>query len=399
MILGISIDENFAYVTEEGNKTFSLPFSIGRNLSTKTWFIGDETKNENIDNVDIVVDKLYYLMENDGVARIGEEEYKAKVLIKFFFSNLLGRYTDIEYVTVVVRKNDVKILSKIKFALKQYFDDKECFKVTTYSEAFIAYLRYKGDAYYGNTVSLFDFTEKAITYYELLRYATKDEKEYWKVNTNEYLALPLDLLSGDAGKRVCDNLLLEFAKKCIKEETYSNIILSGIGYQDTSSYREFMTYVCKIANVETIVDFFSISAVLLSKYILEEENDNNITYITDARTTASIKLYAKVDQQDEKISLVEPGEEWFDIYEKSFNVIPEDSKEFRFEVLKVIEGVIKDVPIVIPDSMNIRLDRTNFLEISLVFLQQNVLQINIVDKGFGDFFEPAALSTEIQIDI
>lgn len=399
MILGISIDENFAYVTEDGKETFSLPFSIGRNLTTKTWFIGEETKNENIDNVDIVVDKLYYLMENDGVARIGEEEYQARDLVKFFFNNLLGRYADIEYVTVVVRKNNVKILSKIKYALDQYFKDRNIYKVTTYSEAFVSYLKYKGETYYGNTVALFDFTEKAITYYELSRYMTKESKEYWKVSTAEYLALPLDLLSGDAGKRVCDNLLLEFSKKCIKEGTYSNIILSGLGFADTSSYREFMTFVCKAANVETEVNFFSKAAILLSKDILDDNHDKGITIITDARTTASIKLYASINQVEEKITLVEPGEEWFYIYEKTFNVIPDGSKELKFEIIKVIEGVIKDIPVVIPENMNIRLDKSNFVEVSLNFLQQNLIEIGLTDKGFGEFYESSESNTKTQVEI
>lgn len=399
MILGISIDENFAYVTENGEKTFSLPFSIGRNLTTKTWFIGEETRNENVDNVDIVVDKLYYLMENDGVARIGEEEYSARDLVKFFFNNLLARYIDIEYVTVVVRKNNVKILSKIKYSFDQYFKNKEIYKVTTYSEAFISYLRNKGETYYGNTVSLFDFTEKAITYYELSRYRTKDGREYWQVTTSEYLALPLDLLSGDAGKRVCDNLLLEFAKKCIKEEIYSNIILSGLGFADTSSYREFMTFVCKVANVETDVNFFSKSAIYLSKDILEDKIDKNITIITDARTTASIRLYATINQKEEKFTLVEPGEEWFYIYEKTFSVIPDGSKELKFEIIKVIEGVIKDIPVVIPENMNIRLDKTNFVEVTINFLQQNLIDIGLKDKGFGEFYESTESSNKTQVEI
>ena len=60
MILGISVDENFVYVTEDsGKETYSLPFSIGRNLSTKTWFIGEEARNENVDNVDLVITVIW----------------------------------------------------------------------------------------------------------------------------------------------------------------------------------------------------------------------------------------------------------------------------------------------------------------------------------------------------
>lgn len=399
MILGISLDENYVYVSVEGTENvLSFPFSIGRNISKKTWFIGDEAKNENVDNVDIVIDKLFYIMENDGNARIGEEEYTAKELVKIFFENLLMKFIDIEYVTIVVRQNNVKILSKIKYAFDQYFKHNNIYKITTYSEAFVAYLKSKDQSYYRGLVSLFDFTEKAITYYELVRYKSQDGREYWQVNTKEYLALPLDLLSGDAGKRVCDNLLLEFSKKCISKSAYSNIILSGLGFVDSSSYREFMTYVCTIANVETDVYFFAKSSVLLSKYLLDANKNDNITVITDARTTASIKILAMENGEEKMIPLIDAGDEWFYINEYTFNVILNGNREIRFEILKVLEGNISDEIIIINDS-KARIDKTNMFEINLMFMQQNLVKISVIDKGFGNFFEASVDTTSKTIEI
>ena len=241
MILGISLDENNVYVNAlGGNEVMSLPFAVGRNLSSNSWFIGDEAKSEDIDNVDIVIDKLFYIMGTDGTARIGETPYDAKELTRVFFSNLLAKFNNVEYVTIVIRQNNVKYLEKIKFAMLKIFKDESKFKVTTYSEAFLSYIKSKDVSYYSNIVSLFDFTEKALTYYELVRYIDDNNIEYWKVNTEEHLALPLDLLSGDAGKKVCDKILFDFAKRCLKEEVYNHIILSGLGFEDSSYYREFI---------------------------------------------------------------------------------------------------------------------------------------------------------------
>ena len=185
-----------------------------------------------------------------------------------------------------------------------YFKDPTKFKVSTYSEAFVSFIKSKDEDYRSNIVSLFDFTEKALTYYELVRYVDDNNTEYWKVDTEEHLALPLDLLSGDAGKKVCDNLLYDFAKRCIVDENYSNIILSGLGFLDTSSYRDFMTYICSIANVETDIYFFAKSAYLLSIDIINNNFNDNVMIITDARTMASIKLIATVNQVNTKIELI-----------------------------------------------------------------------------------------------
>ena len=388
MVLGISLDENFVYVCADGDKNvLSLPFAIGRNLNTNTWFIGDEAENENVDNGDLVIDKLFYIMGNDGNARIGEISYDAQELVKLFFLNLLSKYENLEYVTVVLRTGNVRYLEKIKNALMSYFKDRNKFKVSTFSEAFVSYIKSKDEEYYSDLVSLFDFTEKALTYYELVRYVDDNNLEYWKVETEEHLALPLDLLSGDAGKKVCDNLLYDFARRCIDEEKYSNIILSGLGFEDTSAYRDFMTFVCSIANVETDVTFFAKAAYLLSMDNINNNFDSNVMIITDARTKASIKLLATVNQVNTKIELIKPGVEWFDIKDNVFDVIVDDERILKFEVLKVIERVVSEVPIAIPDTAVLRDDKTNLYQISFVFVEQGLLHVTISDKGFGEFYE------------
>ncbi|MBR4314022.1 MAG: hypothetical protein IKP66_03845 [Lachnospiraceae bacterium] len=400
MILGISLDENFAYVSNnEDNNVLSFPFAVGRNLNTNTWFIGEDAKNENIDNVDIVIDKLFYIMGNDGTARIGETSYDAKELTRVFFSNLLSKFTNIEYVTVVIRQSNVKYLSKLKYALNEIFKDEKKFKVTTYSEAFISYVKSKEPAYYSNLISLFDFTEKALTYYELVRYIDDNNIEYWKINTEEHLALPLDLLSGDAGKKVCDKILFDFAKRCIKEEVYNHIILTGLGFEDASYYREFMTYVCSVANVETDINFFAKSATLLAQDIVNNNFPNNVLLITDARTTASIRLIATVNHVKTKIELIKPGEEWFNLKENYFDVILDDEREIRLEILKVIERVAKEVPVAIKEKIVLRKDKTNLFEIGFVFSQQNLVDITITDKGFGEFYESSKETSMKSVDI
>ena len=332
-------------------------------------------------------------------ARIGEISYDSNELIRVFFALLLSKFENIDFATIVVRAGDVRYLEKIKFALLSYFKDDSKFKVSTYSEAFVSYIKSKEESYYNSVVSLFDFTEKALTYYELVRYIDDNNVEYWKVNTEEHLALPLDLLSGDAGIKVCDNLLYDFAKRSIHEEKYCNIILSGLGFSDTSSYRDFMTYICSFANVETDVCFFAKSAYLLSNDIINNNFDSTVMLITDARTMASVKLLATINQVNTKVELIKPGVEWFDIKDNTFDIIVDGDKELRFEILKVIERVVSEEVVSIPDAMINRKDKTNLLQICFMFSEQRIMQLNITDKGFGEFYESNIESRNIEIKI
>ena len=53
-------------------------------------------------------DAVDYMIGNDVKARIGETSYDAKELTKLFFAELLSKYDNIEYLTVVIRKGNVK---------------------------------------------------------------------------------------------------------------------------------------------------------------------------------------------------------------------------------------------------------------------------------------------------
>lgn len=402
MILGINVDENFVYVSIDGKNQIDVyPFSIGRDISMKTWFIGENANNENVNNGEVIIDKLYYLMENNGVARIDENEYNSMELIKIFFSNLLSKYVPIDYVVVVVRECKIGILEKINNAISFILHDTQKCKVTSYSEAFAANIRAKSNNNYDKIIALFNFTEKALTYYELIKYTVGDGTEYWQVNENNYLSLPLDLLSGDQGKLLCDNLLTQFSYNCMKDKEYSNIILTGVGFSEQANYRDFMTYVCRLSNVETDIDYIAEGAKNFAKECVNNNTKSNISLFTDARTTAYIKLKARVNMKMEDIVLVEPGIEWFYIGENVFNIILDGStdRDINFEIVKVIEETIINKTIHLPDNIVLRDGKTNCFEISLKYIEQNLLEICITDKGFGEFFEPQNESINLPVNI
>ncbi len=160
-----------------------------------------------------------------------------------------------------------------------------------------------------------------------------------------------------------------------------------------------MTYVCSVANVETDISFFAKSAALLAQDIVNNNFPNNVLLITDARTTASIRLIATVNHVKTKIELIKPGEEWFNLKENYFDVILDDEREIRLEILKVIERVAKEVPVAIKEKIVLRKDKTNLFEIGFVFSQQNLVDITITDKGFGEFYESSKETSMKSVDI
>ena len=131
-----------------------------------------------------------------------------------------------------------------------------------------------------------------------------------------------------------------------------------------------------------------------------EVHPSNISSILVTFSTLKLERFSSSkEEQYLKIELIKPGVEWFSIKDNIFDVIVDGEKELRFEVLKVIERVVNEISVAIPEKMILRDDKTNLFQISFLFSEQSLLQINIADKGFGEFYESSLATTSRVVEI
>ena len=112
-----------------------------------------------------------------------------------------------------------------------------------------------------------------------------------------------------------------------------------------------------------------------------------------------MKLLATVNQVNTKVELIKPGVEWFDIKDNTFDIIVDGDTELRFEILKVIERVVTEEKFSIPEAMVRRQDKTNLLQICFMFTEQRIMQLSLIDKGFGEFYESSIEKRDKEIRI
>ena len=103
----------------------------------------------------------------------------------------------------------------------------------------------------------------------------------------------------------------------------------------------------------------------------------------------------------QNIDLVRPGIEWFYASNNTFDVIlaGNDDRDINFEIVKVIEENIFNKTVHLPDNIVLRNDKTNCFEINIKYLEQNLLEICITDKGFGEFFDPQNENINLPVSI
>ena len=131
---------------------------------------------------------------------------------------------------------------------------------------------------------------------------------------------------------------------------------------------------------------FAIGNFEMGKSYLDNTYKNDFYAITDSTTKISLTFNAYTNQNISNINLIDYGEFWF--YKIcDFDIIVIDNKDLIFTV-EFLNGTTKDIVVNINEVFKIRKDRTTKLSVRFDFSQQDVLNLLIIDKGFGEFYEP-----------
>ena len=389
MILGISINDKHVYVaSDKSDQIIDYPFLISRNSDNTSFIIGNDVIRENKASNVLIVDDLIKLIENEGVATLGQTQYSAKSLLSYFFKTLFMSYGDIEYVTIAINRFNIKVLNIIKDILHDILLDDKKFRLISYSEAFDRFVSNTDEDFKKAAVGMIDFTNLSLKYYEINKTKTNENMEYSVVDTSEYEPISLDIINSVQGVGLCDSLIKNFAIQSTNNKTFSGFIITGEGFTDYTIYREFMNFISSITNVIHEPYIFSKGALIYSKISLANNEDKNIIRINDSRVYVDISLSAMMNNEDLFIDLIYAGEEWFYI-KKDVAIIVEHDDDVVFEVTSIYDGNTNNIPIHICSSQDYKLrsNRTNKFNCHISFLEQNRPNISIVDIGFGEFYE------------
>ena len=385
MILGISISEEFVYLKSNVRDTVDVvPLTICRLNDNKTFIIGREAFEQSLNNKGIIVDKLLYMIEKDNNVTISETYYSAQELINNYFRVLLSKYDDVENIVISLYNNNVKIIHSIITALQKIYS-KEIYKIVHYSDAFARYVNSLDEKLSYESVGLIEFTKRTLMYYEM-NIDRNDDRDYVYVDRVSHEPISMELLSKKTGLVICNNWLNEFASEVTKDKTYSAFFLSGEGFEYQEQYRDFINYICSLGcPVLKEEHIFASGALLLSEDIVNKAEIDNNCYIMDSRSHVSVKINALIDQVPTDITLIDFGDEWF-YKENKFDIIVLDTNELVFYI-DYIDGTRDNWIINISEELKIREDRTTRLSVKINFSQKDLLNIYIVDKGFGEFYK------------
>lgn len=386
MILGISIIEEQVNIKCQGiDNVRTIPFAICK-MNDKSFDIGRRAYEHSLNNKGILVDKLLSKAEKQSKVLIDNTEYHPYQLLEYFFRVLFLEYDNIEFITVCLSSNNINVVTAFDHALSLLLVTKEKYKITTFSDCYIRYIRNIENLELKNNIGLIDFSNKSLMYYEMKIVKNNKNKDFLTVNIIKHPPISLELLSKKTGIVVCDNMLNTFAKTVTHNKSFDMFLLTGEGFENQDLYRDFINTICSLDCSVVKEDYlFAIGAELISEDIVNKVYRDDYYYITDNRTDVSIKFDMQVDNELTECTLIDFGEEWID-NKVSFEIIVYDIEELKFKIF-YINGEMKELFIKFLDNITLRDNRTTKLLVNLEFHQQRLLCINVSDNGFGDFYE------------
>lgn len=398
MILGISIIEDKIYVSNDKQSNIDcIPFIILRNTENNSWQIGAKAIEESANNKGILIDKLLYMFDNNSYITISNNPYQSKTLIEYFFRELLIQYENPEYVYISLYRNDAKTISLFSDIFEKILGEGKT-HIASLSESYIQYAIANSEISPGDRIGLIDFSNKMLCFYELNVRNTKNGRLIYMVDKILNPSVTMDLISGETGAIVADNILSEFAKRVTKDKEYAYIYLTGEGLQLYTLYKDFINFLCTICpHVVQDTNLFALGTLKLAEKYFNNIEDNNF-YITDMRVTKTIKI--KVTDRGEEYykNIFMLGDEWFYTI-KNINLILDNTNEISFLIEDNIKSKKEEKKYAISEEFIDRQDKTNMISLRMYFSEQNIYEISIKDQGFGEFYEKRGLNISYQENI
>ena len=388
MVLGINLtDEQVIVKASNNDQVKSYPLIINK-LHDNSFEIGQRAYEQSLNNNGILIDKLIYKSIKAKEVLIDNVNYLTYYLFEIFFKNLFLEYGNVEFVCVTVDDNNPILFKDLDKALYHVLDSRDKYVISTNSDSFIKYssqLVVNKDINKKQSIGLIDFIDKSLVYYEInFRSFEGYKKEFIEVKLVKNSPIPLDLLHENNGIRIIDGILVEFAKKMTQNKDYAYFLISGYGFSNQDSYRDFINYICSLGcPVLKEENLFSLGAEITALDSFNGVIDSNYYYITDNRTSFSITISDGTSKTQRKIC--DFGSPWFST-KINFQIIVYNTNELVFTIDKY-NGSTFDKTILLNNDFVIRKNKTTKLEVKIDFLQSNSFDITVKDVGFGEFYE------------
>ena len=372
-------------ITSSGNTV--IPTVLCVRSDSKDWLFGEEAVRFNNRGAGYYVDDLVNKVIRGESEVIYEIEYQAAELLTRFVRKTLStvrqKYVNDTIVKVVVTMRTLhpQVVEAVLRAIEETGIGRDKAEFQTYVMSFMYYSVCQRKEYRVNDVSLFDYNENGLFYYQM---STSRKGSPTAVTT--FTADLSDLM--DAA--MLDNMQesrLQYSfrlvrDKVIQRQIISTIYVTGKGFEGTWP-DEILRSMATGRHVFKGMNIYAKGAAYCAQHRDDEYYADYLVLTEDmVRSTISIRMFK--DNRVADYPLIRAGERWKDAKATTVGIL-DDTDEIY---LTIANAVRKDTKYSIMNLKNLhrRENKTTRVSVKVTFLDRETAVCTVTDLGFGQFF-------------
>ncbi len=461
MRIGIALQEESTDISINGEEhQWSFPTILCRDKTTEQWHIGSDAYKKSLSGSGILVDKILYLFQKDGVHTMKKRSYSGAELLKQYLKEVLqscfrelepgeasgsdtmkesspentekaarvmdapesgvrriltieektedsrGEQEETEdgteeesVLTVCVRELNKTIYQKLYPLLQELSEELRlgaAVKLISHTEALVHYLLRQDKNLTHRAVGVFELSEQHLCYYEMQ--ISHGSRRYVLAGAEKQDdGFQLNVLKNQSGKALADQILTSLSKRVLGKQVYSSIFLAGKGFHTLDFAPEFQRYLCTGRKVLLEEHLFSLGALSYS-LLTAAHREEEYVILCDTTLPLDISMRVMEKEVEQSISLLRAGDSYLE-NPAAVELLLSEQEYLDFQILSLS---LEQKPRTARMDLSLFPKRPGLctrIKLEIVPLSREELEMKVTDLGFGEFYPSSGKSVTERLSL
>lgn len=381
-----------------GEEQYNIPTLLCKKRESDeagAWSIGKEALKVSAQGSGILVEDLVLLAKNNVSVRVDEEDITAETLLTIFLKKALAilsvyvKTEDIGAIAFTMRDMNRQLMENVRKAAEGLGLKDTKLYFLSHEDCFFQYMIHQPEEMWIHDVLLYDYRTDGVKSY-LLQMNRKTNPVACFIESELFAQMKPDGISQkteaekNALYKQLDAELLEIAGRQCEKKNITSVFLLG-DYFSGEWCKEALRYLCRGRRVFQGNNLFSKGACYGAREKLYPSTlSTSYVYLSEDKLRANIGMTCDRGQEEIYFPILDAGTNWYDA-KREFDVMLIKNNTFTLNIVPV-DGSKTRLAKISLEGMRVRGNKTNRVGLRFFMEAPQAVQIEITDKGFGEFF-------------
>lgn len=381
-----------------GEEQYNIPTVLCKmqgNDADSTWCAGNEALKGASEKNGTLVENLVLLAKNNVLLKVYEEDITADTLLMIFIRKTLAilstyvRLEDIEAIAFTMYDMDTTLMAMIRKAVQRLDMKHMKLYFLSHEDCFFQYIIHQPNEMWVHDVLLYDYRADGMKSY-LLQMNRKTNPVACFIESEMFLQMKPDntmqtaLHLEGAQLSQLDATFLGIARSLCEERNITSVFLLGDSFSK-GWCKETLRYLCHERRVFQGNNLFSKGACYGAREkVYASTLSMSYVYLSDDKLRANIGMTCDRGREEIYFPILDAGTNWYDA-KCEFDVMLAKNNTITLNIAPVDGGKARLAKISL-EGLKVRGNKTNRVGLRFFMEDAQSVQIEITDKGFGEFF-------------